>query len=325
MLSCRFWVTQHNINLAKDFLAIATLLGYFLVCWYRIRFNGSDVENQGLEKMDIALEKLKDEVLRKIGRNAMLFQQMEHMLKALLTYGNVSGYASELQIIQKQRIATIGKQTMGQVLGEFLENAFLTSEETKNEPEELKEEWLSMRFTIECDESHYKERKTTLASIVAERNDLIHHLLPKWNLDSYESGLTTGQYLDEQREKILPELDYLKAKITTFQEIANFILSDEGKKQFELSCLRHSQLVAWLFESAQQNVRADNWVVLDTAIQFIRQHAPEQLTDLYKRHGYKKLKDIMIATEYFDISEELTNKGGICVLYRIKPDLNFIG
>ncbi len=257
----------------------------------------------------------------------MLFQQMEHMLKCLLANGQYSGYASELKTNIEQRRETIHKQTMGQLVGQFLENIFSAPKETTSAPEELKEPWLSFCHTVECDVAYYQGRKSTLDSIVSQRNELIHHLLPKWDFNSLESSTATEQYLDKQREKILPELELLKNQIQVMQEamkeLAIFLASDEGEKQFELSFLRQSQLVACLLEIAQQRTRSDGWMPLSNAAHFIRQQAPEEIADLEKRYGYKKLKGIILATEYFDINEEQTDKGGIRVLYRIKPDLNF--
>ena len=280
-------------------------------------------------EIDVELEKLKNEVLQKIGRNVMLFQQMEHILKCVLANSKFSGYASELKTNHDQRIATIHKQTMGQVTGQFLKNILSAPEETTSSPEELKGPWVSFRYAIEYDDVYYEQRQEALASLVAERNDLIHHLLPKWNTHSFESSTEIKLYLDQQLERILPELETLKAEINTMleaiKEHACFLVSDEGRKYFELSFLRQSQLVAWFFEIAQQKARSDGWVVLSNAVQSIRQHVPEELVNLEKKYGHKKLKAIILATEFFDIGEESTDKGGIRVLYRIKPDLKFTG
>lgn len=62
---------------------------------------------------------------------------------------------------------------------------------------------------------------------------------------------------------------------------------------------------------------------LSSAALSIRQQVPEAVANLKERYGHKKLKGIILATEYFDICEEPTEKGGIRVLYRIKPDLVF--
>ncbi len=62
------------------------------------------------------------------------------------------------------------------------------------------------------------------------------------------------------------------------------------------------------------------WTVMDTAAQLVRQHAPEEMVGLKKKHGYKTLKELMVATELFDMSEESTERGGVRVLYRLKPE-----
>jgi hypothetical protein len=166
-----------------------------------------------------------------------------------------------------------------------------------------------------------------MASIVDDRNDLIHHLLPKFNPDSIQSCLEIDQYLDQQREKLLPELELLKRMIESLQkgrqELGEFLQSDEGKKHFKLQWLRQSRLVMLLVETATQIVRSDGWAVLDTAGHLIRQHALDEISALHEKYGHKTLKALVSATELFDICEEPTDRGGIRVLYRLKPDVHF--
>lgn len=275
------------------------------------------------------LELLQDEILRKIGRNVMLFQQVEYLLKGLLLFGNISCRVSEYEIVKENRKASIFKQTMGQVAGQWHENFFSSTKETVIKPEELKidDAWFGFYYNIEADGDFYEERKKALELVVSERNDLIHGLILKWDKASTESCAKIEQYLDQQREKILPELEFLKDQAKHLLEIrknlAEFFLSDEGAKFVELSFLRQSQVVAWLYEIAQLKARADGWVELSSAALSIRQQVPEAVANLKELYGHKKLKGIILATEYFDICEEPTEKGGIRVLYRIKPDLVF--
>lgn len=275
-------------------------------------------------EMDVELEKLKNEVHRKVGRNIILFQKIELILKALLARGQLSGYASELNTVLEQGVTTIGKQTMGQVVKGFLKNIISDPEESTNKPEELKKVWVSFDCKIQSDGIFYEERKNALASVVAERNELVHHLLPKWGFNSVEGGRATEQYLDQQYERILPEFEHLKAQANALSEsmkdFADFWASDECEKQLELLYLRQSRLVMLLRDIAMQMARSDGWVALTTAAQLIRQRAPEEMDVLKKRYGHKKLKGLILATELFDVSEEPTDKGGVRVLYRIKPE-----
>ena len=64
---------------------------------------------------EMGLRAAKDEVLRKTGRNMLLFQQVERMLKFLITNGTLSGHASELLKKREQQAESINKQTMGAV------------------------------------------------------------------------------------------------------------------------------------------------------------------------------------------------------------------
>ena len=70
------------------------------------------MDNKGSE---MELEKAKNEVLRKIGRNMLLFQQVEYMLKFLITNGTVSGYISEVRENQKQQADVCAKADDGTV------------------------------------------------------------------------------------------------------------------------------------------------------------------------------------------------------------------
>ena len=219
---------------------------------------------------------------------------------------------------------SVQKQTMGQLVGQYLENTHSGCNESTEEEEQLKEAYLSFTFRVDSDAAYYEKKKQSLASIVAERNELIHHLLPRFNPNSIDSCLEVDKYLDQQRENLLPEIDMLKTLIKSLQEgrkeLGEFLKSDEGKKHFNLQWLRHSRLVLLLGDIAAQMARPDGWTLLTTASQIIRQHAPEEVVTLNKRYGHKTLKGLILATELFDINEEITQKGGIRVLYRLKPD-----
>lgn len=210
-------------------------------------------------KPELDLEKVRNEVLRKIGRNVVLYQQIEKMLKFLITVGKHSGYASEIQTKLEQKAATIHHQTMGQVAGQFLDNVYSDNEESEEAPEELKEVHLSFRFNLECDAVYYETKKQALASIVADRNELIHHLLPKFNPQSIESCLETDQYLDQQREKILPQHEELRNLVNAVQEgikeHAEFINSEEGGDKLNFY---GSDNLGWLyFSEKSQNKRQE--------------------------------------------------------------------
>jgi hypothetical protein len=114
--------------------------------------------------MDSELEliKMRDEVFRKIGRNLLNFQKIELMLKHLIANGRISGYMSELKENQERGAATVHKQTMGNLVGQFIENTFMGLESTPEPTTERKEPYLSFSFNVEADDDFYEGKKTSL-------------------------------------------------------------------------------------------------------------------------------------------------------------------
>jgi len=271
---------------------------------------------------------MRDEVFRKIGRNLLNFQKIELMLKHLITYGRMSGYMSELKKNKERRAATVHKQTMGNLIGQFIENTLLGLDDSPQSTTEHKEPYLSFSFAVNADADFYESKRQALKSLVNDRNDLIHHLLPRFNLNSIESCLEIEQYLDQQRERLIPEYDHLKSFIESLISHADFLNSEEGKKQvvkqFELSFLQQSPIVALLLNVSTQQPRSDGWSLLNVAGQQIRLILPEEMGQLKNSWGYKTLKELILASEFFEIIEEPTEKGGIRVLYRPKPELAYI-
>ena len=104
--------------------------------------------------------------------------------------------------------------------------------------------------------------------------------------------------------------------------LAAFLVSEEGKEFFASSLPRKSSVVTLLEDIAAEKARPDGWVSLSTAGQLIRQHVPDEILALHEKYGHKTLKGLILATELFDLCEESTDRGGIRVLYRLKPDVH---
>ena len=182
------------------------------------------------------LLEIKNEVMRKIGRNVLLYQQVEHILKYLVSNGRISGDVSTMKSRHESRKSSIAKKTMGTVAGDFFTEIFAEEDSFDSLPENPSAVHLSISFRIETEEKHFELRRDAIASLVADRNALIHHLIPKLNTESIDSWLETDRDLDLQREKILPELEYLQTVAKQFsdmrKDLAEYLLSAEGKKHF---------------------------------------------------------------------------------------------
>ena len=182
------------------------------------------------------LTKIKNEVLRKIGRNVLLYQQVEHILKYLVSNGRISGNVDTLKSSLEKRKSSVAKRTMGMVAGDFFAEILGEYDSLETNPENPSKAQLSINFRIETEEKHFELRQDKIAALVADRNELIHHLMPKLNTDSVETWIETGRHLDLQREKIIPELEYLQKIAQQFssmrKELGEYLMSPEGRRQF---------------------------------------------------------------------------------------------
>jgi len=165
--------------------------------------------------MSDVLREAQSELLRKVGRNVLLLQYLERLLKSILSDRQISGYISELPAKHQQRRAHMHKQTMDQFVGQYRDQI---TPSTDAEPTELKEAWISLTITIEGTQDE-QEVFTSLSNIVAERNELIHHFLPAWDILSIESSSAVAKQLDQQRDRILPVVRHLESQVQMIQEM----------------------------------------------------------------------------------------------------------
>ncbi|MUK94797.1 hypothetical protein GNP80_20535 [Aliivibrio fischeri] len=267
------------------------------------------------------LTDLISEVQRKIGRNIILFQQLEGLLKYVLTFRDIDGHISELQDIIELKKASISKHTMGQLVGQFTENK--SQNESIRSADDHEEPYISFKFWID-NEEFYLNKKKSLSKLVQERNKLVHHLLLELDLKSIDSCKHINKRLDIQCEHIRSEINatqsFIKVLADGKKTMSEFISSDVYKQGLIIQVLRLNSLVLMLAKIAKEAARKDGWTLLHSASYLLKKHEPEEWESLRKSTEFKSLKSLMLKTELFEFSEEKTSKGGIRVLYKLKTD-----
>lgn len=269
-----------------------------------------------------AIQEVRDEALRKIGRNVVLFQELERILKFLASVQHPSMPLSEAKATRDERADSIRTQTLGQVAGDVVRALFADSDPESSAPETITEPWLALSFRIGIDPAMIDESRSTLKALVEERNDLVHHLLSRWNLHDADSCRTLSAELDEQRLRIVCEIERYRAYANAAREIGRelqtFIDSAEGQRQFDLAFLQQSRLAALLRSAATDGMRADGWALLSTAGHRLARLIPDEFARLKNLHGEGSLQKLVAAIGLFDLSSERTSAGGIRVLYRVR-------
>lgn len=266
----------------------------------------------------------RDHIYQKIGRNVILYQQLELLLKHIVGNSGLSAPISKLKQIQESNRKKTNTSTMGNLVGRFVDNIDPNFANDDLNEEEVTEAMLSYRFHLEISEGSYEEKKQTLSRIVAGRNRLIHHTISEYDFKSIDSMKKLSKDLEQQEQEVRKEIDELKTisknMIKAQTEYVNYLSSEEFKAHFELVWLRSSLIVTTLIDIANQLGDERGAVCLNVAGHLLEKHTPEEKAAMKERYGYSSLKKLMLATGLFEIIEEPTNKGGLRIIYKLKNE-----
>lgn len=268
------------------------------------------------------LTAIKGEVFREIGKNVVLFQAVEQLLKALNSFGRVQGVVSKFAAVREQRAQVMANKTMGGLVGQFTEEILKQAAENENEAEAIHEASISFSFSLESDDNFYEQQKIALNRIVQERNELIHHFIPKWDWKSASDMRTALKYLVSLRERTEAQRVFLASLWVSFKEGLNdhlqFINSEEGAKQLELQWLQQSKVVRILWEAASRPTRADGWTLVSLGGDKVHELAKEDMNNLRERYGYRSVSGLIAGVELFAMASEII-EGGTRLIYRQLP------
>ena len=262
----------------------------------------------------------------KIGRNLMALQQVEGLLKTLLIHSSVrSGPAEVVQRQQVKRDQAIGKQTLGTLASQLITEVFSPQDDTENDNEpEFQFPYFTFNYSIQSDGAYVQQRAAALKLVVDERNELVHHFLPKWTRASLESTQAADRHLDQQHARVRIEFETLRAYLEGLQRsrelLGTFMSSPEYATQMEQLWLQGSRVVQLLTEMSRNARRAERWVLLDAAGQALWANAEEDMSSLQAMYGYNKLKPLVVASQVFEVRDELLSNGCNQVSFRIKRD-----
>lgn len=269
------------------------------------------------------LSVLQNEMLRRIGRNLLLFQQVEILLKFLLANASIETGPSGPPARLRTRQEALKTKTLGQVSGQFFEELRTGPFELPSE-EHITEIRIRSSFHISPDDAaRLISLEEKFEAMTSERNELVHHFLERCNLSERSSIETALLRLDEQRGRALPlhqELQRLHDSLIEGRKLlVSFFQSPEGEAAIRLMHLQSSRIVTLLANAAQKLARDDGWTLLSSAGRFVSTEDPEQLPMIKRRFGHRGLQSLIAAAEIFELYEEATPGGGKRTLYRIKP------
>lgn len=108
-----------------------------------------------------------DEVLRRIGRNIVNFQFVEHLLKRLNTVSIPAGPASKTADRFAKHAAAVNTSTMG-ILAGRLKDTILTPQPEKSPPDNIEEIWIGFQFSMEVEADFVDRHDQEMQALVRQ-------------------------------------------------------------------------------------------------------------------------------------------------------------
>ncbi|CAK7008327.1 MAG: hypothetical protein MESAZ_00340 [Saezia sanguinis] len=263
------------------------------------------------------------EIQRKLGRNILLIQQYERLIKAFITNKEISGFIDEWPDIKARRIEKNFQKTLGQTTGEFINDCLVSTlpESHLNKDEEIpfsqNKIWLSINRPVLLEGEEYEEVKEKMGRIVDLRNRLVHHFSEK-----HDIGTETGcQRADDYLEDCYRQIDELyklfrmiaKVYIEADKQMAAFFQSPEFQDFLLHGIIPGGGGVLWpsstivaQLKKAETVLAKAGWTSLQYAIEYIRQNAPYHMP---QRYGCSSWRHVLHESQEFDIRKEQIASG----------------
>lgn len=266
---------------------------------------------------------LSDEVLRRVGRNMVLFQQIEDMLKRVLRLANISSEFDPVTNQHSMKMADESRSTLGQLVGKFANGVMVDASASRaaqaDVPDVVQTFQFDMALRVQLEPAQLEEMEAKLAMVTEERNALAHHFLPYWRPDDDAAMEAALAYLDAQHEKVLPVWSFFSDVLQSWKNFYEFTRTEAFSDVLTRGLVPDVVLADWMFDYARAHCRADGWTYLAQAGADIEKAMPGLVNQVKQLLVCKTLKAVLLQLDRFDVMEAPLANGGRRDLFRARP------
>lgn len=276
--------------------------------------------------MSSSIEVAQLKIQQKLGRCMLRLQQYERLLKSVVSSMALDGPLGQLQATRARQVAGASDKSLGTLVRMFTgshltlarSKSYTEPGDTSSGQEFSDAAWASMRFNISMSPERYAQSKAGLAELVALRNDLVHHLIERFDISDENGCCAATTHLESCYEKIDGHFELLKGWATSLAETKTLASSFLQSKAFEDAflhginadgsvCWQRSSIVECLRE-AEKACQVDGWTSLDAAIVCISKENRDQIPSSY---GCKTWRQVVKQSGQFEFRSVAGSDGAI--------------
>ena len=264
-----------------------------------------------------SIELRQHEVQRKLGRCMLRLQQYERLLKTMVAGMAVKGPIERFQAAQDQKLVDMRTKTLGTLVGMFTGNHLTPAlsdveagpdDDTGTGVQSIDVAWASIRFNISMSPERYAQSKDSLAELVALRNELVHHLIERFDIFDENGCRAALTHLDACYEQIDAHFERLKdwaKSLAETQALASSFLQSKSFEDMFVHGINPDGSVYWMrstivecLHQAETACQVGGWTSLDAAIEFISKENRDQVPS---RYGCKTWRQVLRKSGLFEL------------------------
>jgi hypothetical protein len=270
------------------------------------------------------------EVQRLHGRCLLRLQQYEKLFKWLLAHREVSVTAEGGQLRVDVPYKSVHSDTLGMLARTFSESYLkldgAPDAEGDTPAAAVSTLTIRTRMGMEVSEEVFAGLTSELKVLVGLRNELVHHLIDRFDLGSEQGCADAIQHLEASYGQIDVRFAELQGWVRSQQEVAAhqaaFLQSAEFE-DFLFNGIDPDGEVDWsnagivrALRRASQALAGGDWARLDKAVAWIDRHEAEQTPGKYR---CKSWPDVLDKSRAFDHEYRIDEAGRKAGWYRPRP------
>lgn len=266
------------------------------------------------------LAELQRAVQHKLGGCIWRLQQYELLLKAMVANTDLAGEPAQLQALRDARVASVHKATLGGLVTLFT-GGYLRAED---EPASAQESdgkapgdrlWFRFQQRMEMSAERLAAITAELKELVDLRNELVHHLLERFDLGQLDGCVAAVANLDGSRATIDRHYQTLRSwaeHMDKARALAASFMNSDAFKDLLIDGIAPDGQVHWPMSGIVSSLREAeqalppsggqaHWIELNAAVAWIAKQHPDQTP---KRYGCSSWRQVLHESREFEVMKK---------------------
>ena len=263
---------------------------------------------------------LQRDVQRLLGRCMLRIQQYERLMKAMLAHHELAGPVDALEAQRSTRIEKLSDKSLGTLVKALFETYVVPDGFERNllPDDKVATDRISMAFSFRMSMApdRWAQTKEAVEDLVAMRNDLVHHLIDRFDVWSEEGCVAAVRHLEDSYGRIdghYLELVEWATNMEKAREMAASFSQSQAFHDLVVNGIAPDGSFEWsstgIVRALRQAVEAsgtEGWARLDEVRVWLATHEPEQTPDKY---GCRTWSQVVSESRLFDLQYRASADG----------------